>query len=343
MHKPLHIWLPAIQTGTGSDVYTARLADALNAVGYTATVQFFNSRYEFCPALLARTCPPEGTDIIHANSWNAYAFKRPGIPLVVTEHHYIDDPAFKPFRTPLQSLYHRAHVLPAVRRSYGASSAVVAVSNHTAAAIKQQCGMDAVSIPNWIDTQQFHPVADTPRQCRPLRCLFVGNPSRRKGSDLLPVLANMLPTDIQIHCLGGLRRQDHKNTEARSIIMLPRHAPADMPALYRSMDAVLVPTRYEAFGYVALEAMACGLPVIGFNSTGTAEICIDGDTALLGPVDDLATLASNLVTLRDNPALRARLGRNGRARALAIFDGQAAIAAYLNLYQQVQEHRDHNA
>lgn len=49
------------------------------------------------------------------------------------------------------------------------------------------------------------------------------------------------------------------------------HVSAQMSGVYQSVDAALVPTRYEEFGYVALEAMACGLPVVGFNSSGTSE------------------------------------------------------------------------
>lgn len=330
--RQLNIWLPAVQTGTGSDVYTLRLADALRSAGHNPTIQFFNRRFELAPGWLKRIPAPPGTDIIHANSWNAYAFKRAGIPLVVTEHHYINDPAFKPFRTPLQALYHGLHVLPCVHRSYAQADTVIAVSQHTALAIKQQHGITAHCIPNWVDIELFKPTPIDTRPSSPMRCLFVGNPSRRKGSDLLPRLAHLLPEDIQIHYLGGLRTQSHSHTTR--LVAVPRQPPELMPSLYQSMDIALVPTRYEAFGYVALEAMACGLPVVGFDNTGTAEICINGTTALLGPADDLAALAANLIRLRDDPELRLQLGRSGRAHAAQNFSSDKAIQAYLAIYRQ---------
>lgn len=337
-HRQLNIWLPAVQTGTGSDVYTLRLADALRSAGHNPTIQFFNRRFELAPGWLKRIPAPPGTHIIHANSWNAYAFKRAGIPLVVTEHHYINDPAFKPYRTPLQALYHALHVLPCVHRSYAQADAVIAVSQHTALAIRQQHGIKAHWIPNWVDIELFKPTPINTRPSGPMRCLFVGNPSRRKGSDLLPRLAHLLPDDIQIHYLGGLRTQSHAH--AARLVAVPRQSPELMPALYLRMDVALVPTRYEAFGYVALEAMACGLPVVGFASTGTAEICVNNETALLSEVDDIPTLIANIQRLARDAHLRARLGKAGRDRAVRKFNEEHALRHYISLYQNLIDAHD---
>lgn len=333
--RQLKIWLPTIRTGTGSDVFTLRLADGLAVAGHIPIVQFFDRRFEFAPWLLSRVSPPPGTHLVHANSWNAYAFKRDGIPLVVTEHHYIGDPQFQCFRSPGQSAYHRLHVLPGVHRSYAAADALTAVSLHTARAIERQHHIDVRCIHNWLDTSLFKPAPEKPTEREHLRCLFVGNPARRKGSDILPALADLLPANIQIHYLGGLREKSRSDVAQQKLIPLPRHAPEAMPALYQQMDVALIPTRYEAFGYVALEAMACGLPVAGFDSTGTAEICRNGQTALLTPVDDLPALAASLTQLQQDPALRLQLGRNGRQHACTNFTVGAAIQAYLQVYQQV--------
>lgn len=331
----LKIWLPAIKTGSGSDVYTMRLAHGLSAAGHIPVLQFFDRRFELAPWLLGKITPPPGTQVIHTNSWNGYAFKRDKIPLVVTEHHYIGDPAFHSFRHPAQAIYHRLHILPGVHRSYAAANALIAVSHHTASAIKQQRGIHASCIHNWIDTTQFQPTHSPTQHTGPLRCLFVGNPARRKGSDILPALAKSLPPGIQIHCLGGLRGNIKTAAGTRQIIPVSRLAPEQMPVLYQQMHVALIPTRYEAFGYVALEAMACGLPVVGFDSTGTAEVCIHGETALLTPTDDLDALIGNLIKLQKDPSLRMQLGRNGRAHAISNFSSEAAIQAYVDTYYRV--------
>ena len=97
---------------------------------------------------------------------------------------------------------------------------------------------------------------------------------------------------------------------------------------------VLVPTRYEAFGYVALEAMACGVPVIGFDCTGTAEVCVRGKTALLAPVDDVAQLALYARQVAGDTVLREQLGAAGRLRAVDVFAEEPAVKAYIDMYQQ---------
>lgn len=333
--QKLTIWLPAVRTGTGSDVYTLRLAEGLDTAGHVPVVQFFDRRFEFAPWLLSKVSPPSNTNVVHANSWNAYAFKRDGIPLVVTEHHYIGDPHFQRFRSLGQSIYHRLHVLPGVHRSYAAADLLTAVSLHTARAIQRRHHIEVRSIHNWLDTDQFKPAPEKPGGHAPLRCLFVGNPARRKGSDLLPALADLLPSSIHIHYLGGLRKDSKDNKNRQNLIAVPRHAPEAMPALYQQMDVVLIPTRYEAFGYVALEAMACGIPIAGFDSTGTAEICRNGHTALLTPVDDLPALAASLTRLQQDPALRQQLGRNGRQHVCTHFSAGSAIQAYLQAYDQL--------
>lgn len=328
----MKIWLPAIRTGSGTDVFTMRLADALTSRGHEAVPQFFAHRYELWPGLLAHVSPPPGTDLIHGNSWSAYAFKRNELPLLVTEHHYIADQAFTPLRGTLQRIYHRSLIQRYVSASYRSADTLIAVSRHTAKAMEGDLKHPVAHIHNWVDLEKFRPIPGLRPTDSSIRCLFVGNPSARKGSDLLPELAKRLGAGYEILCLGGLRKSGRP---APGLIQLPRHPPDEMPELYNSVDIVIVPTRYEAFGYVALEAMACGLPVVGFDSSGTAEICGHGDTALLGPVDDVGTMVRNIQLLGQNPELRHTLGTNGRIRAETRFNEAAAVTRYLDAYEQI--------
>ncbi len=114
-----------------------------------------------------------------------------------------------------------------------------------------------------------------------------------------------------------------------------------MPGVYHGVDAVLVPTRYEAFGYVAVEAMACGLPVLGFDSTGTSEVCVHGQTGLLAKMDDIAQLAEYARMLAADPALCERMGEAGRTRVEACFTEARAIASYDALYRELTEVQRH--
>lgn len=336
--RPLTIWLPAIRAGSGADVFVLRLAAGLERAGHRPHVQWFDHRWELTPWRLRGIAPPAGIDLIHAASWQAFAFRRPGLPLVVTEHQYVAHPAFTPWRSPAQALYHRWLVQRWTARSYACADALVAVSEHVATVMREDLQRPVLVIHNWIDGEKFAPVARSgpPRdESAPFRLLFVGNPSRWKGADLLPELAERLGPRFEIHCLGGLRKGYATRALPPNMKRLERVAPDAMPALYAQFDAALVPTRYEAFGYVALEAMACALPVIGFASTGTAEVAIDGDTALLAPQDDVAQLANLARRLAADAALCERLGNAGRARALTCFDEPRAIMAWLALYRHV--------
>jgi glycosyltransferase involved in cell wall biosynthesis len=327
----MKIWLPSIRAGTGSDVFVERLAEGLARAGHEPVPQWFDRRFEFAPWALRVVAPPSGTDIVHAGSWQAFAFARDGLPLVVTEHHYIGHPLFKPLRSPLQRAYHRLHVRRCVEASHARADAIVAVSRTTADAIFADSGRRVRVIHNWIDAGTFAP---GPRDAgsRPFTLLFVGNPSRWKGSDLVPRLASELGDGFEIQMLQGLRKGAVAVKGPANLTSRPRVPPAQMPAVYRSVDAVLVVARYEAFGYVALEAMACGRPVVGFDTSGTSEICVDGETALLAPVGDIAGIAARARRLAADPGLWSALSAAGRRRAVEDFGEERAIAAYLEVY-----------
>jgi len=230
----LRIWLPAVRAGTGADVFVERLAAGLKRSGQDPIVQWFPGRYELTPWLLKRVVPPPGTDIIHANSWQAFALRRRGIPLVVTEHSFVDDPAFAPYRTISQALYHRMFVSPNVTHSYHSADVIVAVSKHTAMAIQDRHGLSVRVVHNWIDTEQYCP-SETQvihnDAATPFRLLFVGNPSLRKGVDLLPMLAEELGNRFELRCLGGLRGSVRFGKYPDNLVSLPRVSVNEMPSI----------------------------------------------------------------------------------------------------------------
>lgn len=338
----MKVWLPTLRVGTGADVFVERLAAGLERAGHEAAVQWFPPHFELHPWSLRRVPAPPGTDVIHASSWPGFAFRRPGLPLVVTEHHYVHHPRFAPYRTLPQRLYHDLFIRACLRLSYARADALVAVSHNTAEAMRQDYpALDVDVVHNWIDTTTFQPLAQPRVRApgTPFRLLFVGNPSRRKGADLLPQLATMLGPEFELLCLGGLRSDVKTATPPANMRLLPRTPPEGMPDLYRSVDAVVVLARYEAFGFVALEAMACGVPLLGFDSTGTSEICPPGEAGLLAPVDDLEQLCADARALAADPARCLALGAAGRRRAVARFNEADGIAAYVDIYRRAMAGR----
>jgi len=337
----LRIWLPAIRAGSGADVFTLRLAEALARAGHTPTLRWFDRRYELTPWLLRSVQAPPEVDLVHAGSWQGFAFKRTGVPLIITEHQYVAHSDFAPYRSLPQALYHRLFAERWARRSYAQADAVVAVSEFCADGMRAALTKPVTVIHNWVDTDRFSPLdviandKEYKQKTLPLKLLFVGNPSRWKGNDLLPEIATQLGPNFEIFCLGGLRKNFNPDHLPPNVRLLSRTMSEQMPEIYRSVDVALVLSRYEAFGYVALEAMASGLPVLGFNSSGTAEVCASGSTALLAPIDDVPQLVAYARQLAENPALRQKLGIAGRQRAVKCFGERMGLRAYLDVYRHV--------
>lgn len=112
----------------------------------------------------------------------------------------------------------------------------------------------------------------------------------------------------------------------------------DMPALFRSVDAVVLPSYREGLPKGLIEAGACGLPLVTTDVPGCREVVSDGVDGLLVPVKDATALAGAIATLQDDPVLRARLGAAARAKALAEFDERIVIERTVGVYREVLGH-----
>jgi glycosyltransferase involved in cell wall biosynthesis len=108
-----------------------------------------------------------------------------------------------------------------------------------------------------------------------------------------------------------------------------------VPALLRSADAVACVPWYEPFGIVALEAMACGVPVVATAVGGLMETVVDGVSGLLVPPMAPEALAASLRALLDDDALRSRLSAGGRARVVARFTWRRAAESLVDLYERI--------
>jgi glycosyltransferase involved in cell wall biosynthesis len=335
--KRMRIWLPTIQAGSGADVFTQRLADAISDAGHTPILQWFDHRYELTPYRLKKIVAPSNIDIVHAGSWQGFAFKRRDIPLVITEHHYVLDPAFRPFKSLAQHLYHRGLINRYMRLSFSAADAITTDSVFTAEVLSSVVGISGSKvIPLWADYNVFVPRTDSvvTREDSSFRLLFVGNASVRKGADVIQGLARRLGDGFEIRCTAGLRA-GRSNASCSNVFPLGRLSLDALIHEYQHCDAVLVPSRYEGFGYSALEGMACGKPVVGFRCGAVDEVVMDGETGLLSDIDDMDTLEANCRTLANDRPFTQALGAAGRSRALSTFSEHAGIDAYLSLYGEL--------
>jgi glycosyltransferase involved in cell wall biosynthesis len=109
----------------------------------------------------------------------------------------------------------------------------------------------------------------------------------------------------------------------------------DMEDVYQAFDLFVLPSYREGFPRSAMEAAACGLPVIATDIRGCRQVVAHQHTGLLVPLHDPAELAAAIEQLVADPELRTRMGIAGRRKAEAEFDDQAVIAKTLDAYVRV--------
>jgi glycosyltransferase involved in cell wall biosynthesis len=166
------------------------------------------------------------------------------------------------------------------------------------------------------------------------RLLFVGRFDRQKGIDILFDALRELGDDAFAIIAGDSLRV--------SLGALPKNAryagwltPAQLEAYYRSAEVVVMPSRWEGFGLVAVEAMRAGLPVIASSVGGLTEIIEDGKTGVLVKPNDVAALVAALRGL-DEQSLRV-MGDAAYKRFLANFTIDDAFRSLCDLYHRFEQ------
>lgn len=203
-------------------------------------------------------------------------------------------------------------------------------------------------VPSGVDTHSFQPTGPTVARGRLRRLITVGRLVPRKGiDDLLTALVDIPQTELVV--LGGPPpRRLAADPVAGAIVdratqlgvadrvrMVGRANRAAVAGWIRSSDLVVCAPWYEPFGIVPLEAMACGVPVIGTAVGGLLDTVVDGQTGVLVPPRRPDRLAAAIVALLDDPHRRMAMGRAGRARAVANYDWQQVAARTENGYRHL--------
>lgn len=111
----------------------------------------------------------------------------------------------------------------------------------------------------------------------------------------------------------------------------------DMPALFASVDVVVLPSYREGLPKGLIEAAACALPLVATDVPGCREVVSDGVDGLLVPVRDASALAGAIARLQDDPVLARRLGEAARAKALEQFEEGVVIKATMAVYRELLE------
>jgi glycosyltransferase involved in cell wall biosynthesis len=178
---------------------------------------------------------------------------------------------------------------------------------------------------------------------------LVGNVGRlapQKGQRHLvmamPLLLERVPSAHAVIAGGGdlepyLRALAEDSGVAERVHVLgPRQ---DVPALMHALDAFAMPSIWEGFGIVLLEAMAAAKPVVASRVATIPEVVVDGETGLLVPAGDAVALADALASLAHDPDLARRLGEAGRERLRRSFSIDKMVGDTELLYRELVDER----
>lgn len=322
------VWFPTIRAGTGADVYVERLCAGLNARGIRAEITWLPQRAEYLPLTVVVPPPPAWANVAHINSWLPQRFHPAGLPLVATVHHLVHDPLFAPYRSRLQAIYHKTLIWPRERKAIRKAAVVVCCADYVRRTVIAFSGRNDVRvIPNWVDIGAFQPGSAARAPGRPFTLFMAGSRTRRKGFDLLPQFVSALGPGFELRYAGG----NSSPIDLPGVVDLGRVDQTSLVGEYQQCDAVVSLSRYEGFGYTAVEGMACGKPFLGFASSALAEV-VPPSAGCLVDLDDIDALARAARHLAQNPGVAAAQSDAARVWTLSHFQ-DSNVEKYIDLYR----------
>lgn len=189
-----------------------------------------------------------------------------------------------------------------------------------------------------------------PLPTRPPRLLCLGRLDIEKGFDLalaaLGLLRDRFPQARVIIAGGGPAQPDLEQQAAdmglADRITFAGCLPSDtVPALMNAATIVVMPSRREGFGLVALEAALMARPVVATRVGGLPEVVVHGQTGLLVEQEDSKALAEAIAFLLALPDAAAQMGQAGRRRAREVFSLERCADAYATLYRKLAKEVAH--
>ena len=231
--------------------------------------------------------------------------------------------------------------------AYRRAAAVVALSEGVRRELIEDYRLEpgrVVTIHNPVDVDDFRKRASgsaRPWQDGGPMVVAAGRLARQKGFDiLLRAFAAMRASDVRLAILGEGPDRDALMGLAgelglRERLIMPGHV-ADPAPWFAHAAAFALSSRWEGFGHVLVEAMACDTPVVAFDCPhGPADIVEDGETGTLVPPQDADALARALDRAIGNPAFAGRLCDAGQ-RAAMRFSAPAIARTYAELFDNLR-------
>ncbi len=238
---------------------------------------------------------------------------------------------------------------PLMKFSIESSDGVTAVSEYlrNETISNYDVKKDIKVIPNFIDTQVFKPI-----DAKNLRRLIAPNGESvlihvsnfravKRVQDAIRAFKLVLDGGIKAKFLFVGDGPDRSECQALARELgVAQHVrflgkQSELAALLAASDIFLIPSGNESFGLSALEAMACGVPVISSDVGGLPEVNVHGETGYVVPMGNIEVLAQRIRELLENEPLRKQMGNASLVRATTMFSIENLIPSYEDLYESV--------
>jgi glycosyltransferase involved in cell wall biosynthesis len=158
-----------------------------------------------------------------------------------------------------------------------------------------------------------------------------------KGIDVLIEAAALMkaPVQLELYGVGALGEELERQAREAGVDARFHGFVADVRSRLPELDVLVQPSRADNLPLAILEAMACGVPVVGTRVGGIPELVVDGETGLLVAPEDPAALAAALDSLASSPERRQAMGLAGRERAAEHFSAGGVARRTLALYEEL--------
>lgn len=298
---------------------TVHLVEKTSLVGWGLRAKIRAKLAELKPDLVH-------THLFSPDVWGRLAAHDLGIPVITTEHNINTVDGF--IKNTLRRLL----------KNY--TDQYVACSESVKKYVAETYGITKpLSVIPWgIPLQPFLNVPPLVLQ-PPLRLMILGRLFPQKGQDIvLEALAHLkrLPWQLELVGDGPLKDELVQLVETYQLTDRVRFSPAtlDVPAAFSRADVVIIPSRWEGLGIVAMEALAAGRIVIAAAVGGLREVIVHDETGLLvAPrAKDFAHVLKRVI---EDPAAFRHLGDLGRQYAPEHFALEIEVSAYESLYQSL--------
>ncbi|MDP4200336.1 MAG: N-acetyl-alpha-D-glucosaminyl L-malate synthase BshA [Bacteroidota bacterium] len=207
-------------------------------------------------------------------------------------------------------------------------------------------GKEIEVIPNFIDTEVFRPV-----DAKNLRRLLAPNGEKllihisnfrevKRVKDAIRALKIILESGVKAKFLlvgdGPDRGECQALARDLGIWQQTRFLgkQSELASILSASDVFLIPSGNESFGLSALEAMACGVPVVSSDVGGLPELNIDGETGFVVGMGDVNGIADRTIQMLRDPDLHASLSRGALHRAVTVFSKESIVPMYEAAYER---------